>query len=398
MTEKARAKLLMVDDNAINIRILTNLLQDKYDTFSAQNGITALKIVAEELPDLILLDIHMPGMNGFELFSLLKKDKSTKGIPIIFLTGETASTAKIKGLELGAVDYITKPFNRQELLARVHNQIEFITVSKSLLAANLKLRRQQALLDSDLYAAAEIQKTLLPHDLPDIPTLHLSWTFQPCERIGGDIFNVIRLDENHVGIYIIDVCGHGVPAAMITSLVFQYLSPSGGKVKQMTPAAPFYRLSSPVEIIKRIDTEFPFERFNRYFTMVYALLNFRTGCFSYCCAGHPPIIKLSAINDVELLGKGGAFIGMCDMGPQVEEGQGKLLPGERLFFYTDGILEHENRQGEPYGQERFIEVLQKTMATPLQQAVDTVDQQIWKFGNRATLNDDFSLLGVELSL
>lgn len=397
MTDNAKPKILVVDDNPINLKILINLLGNRYETFLAENGAAGFAIAVREQPDLIILDIHMPEMNGFEFFSLLKTNEMTRSLPVIFLTADTENAAKIKGLELGAVDYITKPFNRQEILARIRNQIELILATKSLLAANLELHKQKTLLKNDLQAAAEIQKVLLPNRLPDIPTLNFSWFFEPCQRVGGDIFNVIKLDENHVGIYIIDVCGHGVPAAMITSLVFQYLSPSGGNVRDKKSGSSD-RLISPAELIKGIDKEFPFERFNRYFTMIYMILNFNTGHFTYCCAGHPPIFKLNAANDVELYGKGGAFIGMCDMGPRLEQGQGQLLSGERLFFYTDGIVEHENRVDQPFGQKRLIEVIQSTQAAPLEQAVKGVIQKVRTFADNKTPIDDFSLLGVELLL
>jgi sigma-B regulation protein RsbU (phosphoserine phosphatase) len=184
---------------------------------------------------------------------------------------------------------------------------------------------------------------------------------------------------------------------MITSLVFQYLSPSGGNVRDKKSGSSD-RLISPVELIKGIDKEFPYERFNRYFTMIYMILNFNTGHFTYCCAGHPPIFKLNAANDVELYSKGGAFIGMCDMGPKLKQGQGQLLSGERLFFYTDGIVEHENRVDQPFGQKRLIEVIQSTQAAPLEQAVKSVIQKVRTYADNKTPIDDFSLLGVELLL
>lgn len=395
MSELRKAKVLVVDDNVVLTTLLMDMLNGKYEASMAQSGAVALEMIAESPPDLILLDIHMPGLSGFQVCTRLKGAEATREIPIIFLTADNESTAKIKGLELGAIDYITKPFNRHEVLVRVHNQLELQRTHELLRAANMDLRRHQELLDADLLAGAEIQKALLPSDLSDLSPLNFAWFFQPCERIGGDIFNVIKIDDQHIGVYIIDVCGHGVPAAMIATLVFQYLSPSCCIARSDSIIPSSCCCLSPAEVIRKIDREFPFERFNRYFTMAYMTVDCRSGEYAYCCAGHPPIIKLNGSGQVELLGEGGTFIGVGDLVPQLEEGHGQLLLGERLYFHTDGIVEHENKMGELFGMERLLGAIQASGGKPLPSAVDGVIKEVWQFADSATLRDDFSLLGLE---
>lgn len=397
MQNYPRPKILIVDDVPINRMLLIHVLEIQYDTLTAEDGEKGLEAAIAEQPDLIILDIHMPNMDGFELLERLKADTLTRKIPVIFLTADTETEAKIKGLKLGAVDFITKPFNAEEVLARVHNHIQLDLTAKLLRQANVRLRQQKALLGSGLQAASEIQKALLPNQVIYIPNMRLSWYFQPCERVGGDIFNVIQLDDSHICIYIIDVCGHGIPAAMIASLTFQYLAPSGGNIR-FKDIHGNYQLRSPASVVKDLDSEFPFERFNRYFTMAYAVINFTTGDFSYCCAGHPPLVLLDKAGTVALHGKGGTFVGLGDMGPTVEQGTGTLSSGDRLYFYTDGLIEQESPDEIPFGQERFIAAVQSLRAYSLEKSVEKVIEKIKRYGNGKAYIDDFSLLSLEITL
>jgi len=235
-------KIFIVDDNLINRKLLAEILKkDGYELLEAEDGEEAIELAFKEMPDLILLDIMMPKKDGYEVCAELKGNDRTANIPIIFLSAKTLTEDKIKGLDLGGADYVTKPFDRGEVLARVRAQLKIASLAKEVINANKELLKKQEALDEDLKAAAGIQRSLLPQGPPDADIVDVAWQFMPCEKIGGDIFNIVRLDEIHWGIYMLDVSGHGVPSALVAVSASQILNPQQGLLlqKAITPP-PFY--------------------------------------------------------------------------------------------------------------------------------------------------------------
>ncbi|OIP88864.1 MAG: hypothetical protein AUK55_15485 [Syntrophobacteraceae bacterium CG2_30_61_12] len=381
--------ILIVDDSMVNRKLLSKTLAGLgHEIIEARDGKEALERSFELLPDLILLDIIMPEIEGFEVCSALKADERTADIPIIFLSARSEVKDKIKGLEIGAVDYITKPFDRGEVLARVQNQLKIRALTKDLM-------EKQARLDEDLKAAAGIQGSLLPRKLPDVENLEMVWKFTPCEMIGGDIFNVLRLDESHLGFYILDVSGHGVPSAMVTVSVSQmFQTHSGSLVKRQKGNPPFYEIVQPRHVLQQLDREYPLDRFDKYFTIVYAVLNVHTGHLSYSNAAHPCPVLLHADGTLELLDKGGTIIGLDGAVP-FEEGELDLHRGDKLFLYTDGLTEYQNDEGGFFGQDRFHDLLASLRDRSLSVILDRVYEAMTQFGNRVKLQDDVSILGIE---
>lgn len=385
-------KVLIVDDSVDNRRLLMRALQKSgYDLAEAVNGKEALALTREFLPDIILLDIMMPELDGYQVCAALKSDPATADIPIIFLSAKTDTQDKIKGLEIGGVDYIIKPFDRGEVLARVRTQLKLRSLMKEVLD-------KQKRLDEDLKAAAAIQTCLLPQNIPEIDRYRLAWNFSPCDETGGDIFNILRLDENHIAFYILDVSGHGVPAAMVTVSVSQMLQPySGcltGCVKKKINMMPYYTIVSPQKVMQALDQEYPLERFNKYFTIVYFVIDLPGGMMTYSNAGHPAPLLLHNNGQITSLNKGGTIIGLNGAVP-FEEEKIQLEAGDKIIVFTDGIIEHENKQGEAFGQQRFEEVLKQAASQPVSQILDKVYESVRCFGKNSPVLDDMTLLGLE---
>ena len=381
-------KVLIVDDSIDNRRLLVRTLQKGgYELAEAADGKEALARTREFFPDLILLDIVMPELDGFQVCAALKSDPLTADIPVIFLSAKTETQDKIKGLETGGVDYITKPFDRGEVLARVRTQLKLRSLMKEILD-------KQKHLDEDLKAAAAIQACLLPQRPPELDRLTLAWKFVPCDLTGGDIFNVLHLDEDHLAFYMVDVSGHGVPAAMITVSVSQMLQPQGGCVKKKIDVPPYYEIASPLEVMQALDREYPFERFNKYFTIVYLIVDLSRGSVVYSSAGHPAPLLLHGDGRVDLLEKGGTIIGLNGLVP-FEEEEIQLLPGDKIFLFTDGLLEFENYQGEAFGLLRVRTVLRQVASQPISRILDTAYESIRTFGGNSPVLDDMTLLGFE---
>ncbi len=256
------------------------------------------------------------------------------------------------------------------------------------------LTDKQKHLEEDLKAAATIQKSLLPINLPSWPELEVAWKFMPCDLIGGDIFNVIPLDENHLGFYMLDVSGHGVPAAMVTVSVAQLMTPHSGYLKKRIPYPPFYQILSPSEVLQDLDREYPLERFNKYFTMVYLLLNLDQMKVVYSNAAHPPPLLLHREGGLELLDKGGTIIGFNDMIP-VEQEEKQLRPGDKVILHTDGVVEYFNRENKQFGFERLYDIAQGLQDRPIAKILDCIYDSVLDFGGHAKTQDDISLLGFE---
>jgi sigma-B regulation protein RsbU (phosphoserine phosphatase) len=282
--------------------------------------------------------------------------------------------------------------------------LKYSASEKKLKQLNQELLDKQKRLDADLAAAAQIQKSLLPNSINSAENMAVAWKFEPCEHMGGDIFNMFQLDEDHWAFYILDVSGHGVEAAMITVSVAQFLQPNSGhlfKTKAGKSPKP-HQFRTPVEVLAALDAEFPFERFNNFFTIAYMIINTKTGELRYSNAGHPHSILLRKSGKMELLQKGGPAIGMGDFHPlngqagRFEEGSPQLHPGDKLFVYTDGIVEYQNLSGELYGARRFYETLEAQHGESIHDMIEQSIRSLMNFGNNAKPQDDITLFGLEL--
>jgi len=389
-------KICIVDDNLVNRRLLAGILKKEgYELLEAEDGEAAIDLILRELPDLVLLDIMMPKKDGYQVCEELKGNDRSAHIPIIFLSAKSQVEDKIRGLELGGADYVTKPFDRGEVLARVRTQLNIARLTKEIMKANKELLRRQKRLDEDLEAAAGIQQSLLPQAVPDMKNVAVAWRFMPCESIGGDIFNVVQLDETRWAIYMLDVSGHGVPSALVTVSASQMLQTHRGLLlkKSATPP-PYYEIRSPAEVLNLLDQEYPIERFNKYFTISYLILDLKEGLIHYSNAAHPSPILLHMDGTLELLDEGGTIIGMGGVLP-FEEGRKRVVPGDKLLLYTDGIVEYQDRQGSFYGEERFHGVLKRLRERPISEVIDGVIDAIMDFGDHTPPRDDVTLLGFE---
>jgi sigma-B regulation protein RsbU (phosphoserine phosphatase) len=299
----------------------------------------------------------------------------------------------IKALLEYLADEKEKDINRRLLRDLVS---KYALAEKRLRSLNNELIEKDQRIDIDLKAAAEIQKSLLPQKTFFEENLEIAWKFEPCEHMGGDIFNIFKIDAEHLGIYMLDVSGHGVPAAMVTVSVSQFLQQNSAQLLQNSS------IMAPAEVLNALDKEFPFERFNNFFTITYFIINVKNGDTIYSNAGHPFPILLHKSETLELLKKGGPTVGIGDFDDldngkiKFEEGQLKLKPGDKLFIYTDGIVEYQNDKEEFYGDDRFYNSLKTQKAASVTNMIDQCINSLMEFGNNTNPQDDITLLGLEL--
>ncbi len=282
------------------------------------------------------------------------------------------------------LEFTSRPvtFQDQKMVLVFVYDVTRIEISK------IELEKKQKQIDIDLEKAGEVQKNLLPKNVPDIPSIRADWFFEPCLTVGGDIFNIYRENDSHVSAYMLDVCGHGVSGAMIAVTVKQFLDQL--HVQGLEQGAPF----SPEKILNLLEEEFPFERFDCYFTIAYVQLNVKTGHASYGCAGHVPPVIIGPKNKFEVLDRHGTIIGLGQE-PPLSQYDTQLKSGDKIILYTDGLTDYFGEKGAAENKDHFYNSLMKRTACPADQIVKGVmaDQKALRADRQ--IDDDISLLVIE---
>jgi phosphoserine phosphatase RsbU/P len=380
--------VLVVDDSRVNRRLLHSILaREGFEVREAANGREGIAQAVEEPPGLILLDIDMPVLDGFAVCGALKSDPRTTEVPIVFLSSLDEAAQKVRGLELGAADYVTKPFDRGEVVERVKTQLRLSGLTRSLRAVNHELVRQRERLDEDLHAAAEIQRSLLPRVDGLRGPLEMAWRYRPCTSIGGDIFNALELTAEETAFYVADVAGHGVPSALVSISISHRLSQRWLLGTARCPGEG--ETLGPAEVLARLDHEYPFERFNLYFTISYLALNTMSGRLRYSSAGHPPPLVIRPDGAVERLHAGGPLIGLGEsLG--FDEGEIGLERGDRIVLYTDGVTEAPDRAGVMLGAPGLEDLLTTTRHLPAEAACARLEEILGGRCESISAHDDVS--------
>ena len=254
------------------------------------------------------------------------------------------------------------------------------------------LLKKQNRHQKDLDAAAEIQQSLLPRRFTMSDSLKFAWEFTPCDSIGGDIFNVFPLGPHHVGLYMLDVSGHGVASSLVALSVYNFMhyqrstlvDRSGGHIDIVPPEI----------VLTHLDEEFPFSKFSKFFTIFYMAIDLRSGFARYGNAGHPPPLRITTTGDIEPLPLGGTIIGLNGFHP-FPAGELTFAPGERLILISDGLCDTLDSDGEFFGEQRTLSVLRQQAGRPLADQLTSLRHAAEAFSAGAPPRDDVSMLGVE---
>ena len=352
---------------------------------------TALRMTRSRQPDLLVIDIGLPGRDGLQVCAEIRLGGTAQHTPIVLLSSQFGPEEKMRGLRLGAVGYITKPCDWMEVAAQVCSQLELERVRRDLALANFDLRAKQAQHEAELKAAAAVQKSLLPSlTTQKFEDVSVSWRFLPLDQVGGDLLGYTWLDPDHLAAYVVDVCGHGLPAAMMTAAISISLAPSveAGDGVQVKRRVAF----SPKEMLEKLDREYPIERFDRPFTISYLVLNRKTGEFRCSRAGHPMPIVIRREGQVESLEAGGTLIGLDRLLP-FDEDIGKLNRGDSILLYTDGVTECTNAS-DTYGLERLSSVLRRSPGVSSEALCKNLMADLVRFNGGAEMHDDVTILAL----
>lgn len=328
--------ILIVDDDLDILELLKmNLEPEGYNVRTANDGESAVQSACADPPDIILLDVMMPQKSGFEVIEELKNIEDTKNVPVILVTARGQTEDKVLGLDTGADDYITKPFDLREVTARVEavlgrtRPIKYINPLMSAMGDKFSEEGLQQLA-GHLQAAAAIQNKLLPEQAPSLEGLDIATLLQSSTSVSGDFYDFIPLNETQIGLVLGDVKGNGIPAALLMVMIrtaLRLLCHEGD-----TPASILKRVN---DLVVR-DTEA-----DLFATMVYGILDVTNSTFTYSNGGHCYPFHWKATGEMEDLKTGGMLIGAFEEATFSSD-ICSLSPGDILVFYTDGITETEN--------------------------------------------------------
>lgn len=401
--------LLVVDDSEPNRDALSRrLMRRGYRVATAADGALALEMVERERFDLVLLDVMMPGLNGLEVLQRLRQTYAQAELPVIMATAKDESADVIRALELGANDYVTKPLDFPVVLARVQTQLSLRRSVRQILALEERLRLRNEELEAanaqlsqahdrmrrDLLSAARIQESLLPRERVRVAGWNFAWAFQPCQELAGDALNICPLDENHVGVYVLDVSGHGVAASLLSVTVSRALSPAAGSDSLLRAAGTAgERLTPPAELAERLNQRFPWdEATGQYFTLVYGILDSRSREFHYVSAGHPGGVYVPRNAAPTVLEGAGLPVGL---GTNYEQHTVRLQRGDRLYLYSDGVPDVMDPAGELFGKRRLLETLDRGRSADLEESVVRLQDELRRWGQSTPAHDDVSILAIE---
>lgn len=360
-------KILVVDDSRSQRLILTRLVAASgHVVLEAASGSEALAICAAEEPDFIISDWMMPGMSGLEFCKAFRRMERQGYGYFILLTSKTDKTEVAQGLEIGADDFLTKPVNGAELRARIEAGERILRMEQELKEKNrlvsATLQEIQALYDSinrDLVEAQKLQQSLIRDRHRSFGNSEISLLLRPSGHVGGDLVGFFPINARRIGIFAIDVAGHGIASAMMTARLAGYLS--GASPEQniaLVLSAPGVYDAHPPSVIAAELNRIVIEEMHAdtYFTLAVADVDLISGKAVICQAGHPHPAVQRADGRVEYHGSGGLPIGMFGTATY-DEFRVDLLPGDRLFLMSDGITEAADADGALFGEDGLTQLM-----------------------------------------
>lgn len=386
----AGARILVVDDYDDNRYTLTRYLgRSGYRNITTANdGEEAIARLKADAFDLVLLDLMMPKVDGYQVLSWLKDQPRLRDLPVIMISALNEMGSVVRCIELGAIDYLLKPFNPVLLKARLGATLEKKQLRDQL---NAHLTR----LETELEAARKLQIGMVPHVFPpptaDCP-IDLFAVMEPAHEVGGDLYDFFTTADGRLCFLIGDVSGKGMPAAL-----FMARTKSLIRIATELMRSPDDGPATPADIIGRVNRELAENNDDMMFvTLFFAMLDARTGEISFCNAGHNPPYWLKDSQLAEIDEPRGIILGVR---PEAVHATGRLTlaPGETMFLFTDGVTEASNRAAELFSESRLEGVLRRAGRRSSADVIEAVAAELRGFVGTAQRSDDITMLAVRRS-
>jgi sigma-B regulation protein RsbU (phosphoserine phosphatase) len=363
--------ILIVDDTPTNVELVQSILSaEGFHTLTAADGEGARALCRRRHPDLILLDVVMPGESGYETCARLKSDPATADIPIIFLSALDDVKSKVAGLKIGGVDYIAKPVYGEEVLARVRVHLRIRDTSRALVREHRE--RLEQLRDA--------QQAILVRP-ESCPEAGFAVYYKPLEEAGGDFYDVIPISPDVFAYFAADISGHGVSAAFLTSAVKALLRQYAGPM-----FSPEDTMRSVDSVMRQMLGE------EQYLTACYVRLNRATKRLSVISAGHPPLILVGQSGRAQVVKMDSDPLGVFSSAVLTRKDL-RVSPGDRFFLYSDGLIESGPGGGRRIGLEQLVDACVRHRTAPLAEAATMIASELRPDAGK--VEDDLLLLAVE---
>ncbi|WP_420328577.1 PP2C family protein-serine/threonine phosphatase [Mameliella sp.] len=380
-----------------------------YEVMTADSGHRALEIVRNTPPDLILSDWMMPGMTGLEFCRHFRALSQNGYGYFILLTSKSEKGDIAKGLDAGADDFLTKPVNAHELRARITAGERIVSMERQLSEKNRQvsdaleeLREIHTAIDNDLRQARTIQQSLVPERICEVLTSRVSLLLRPCGHVGGDLVGLFKPGFGRLGLYSIDVSGHGITSAMVTARVAGYLSSTFPEqnVALERRFERFYAMREPAETAQMLNQRLAADPgVEEYLTMAYVAADLASGRMRMVQAGHSPPLLLRADGSHDFIGNGGLPIGLVDE-VSYDQHEFQLRSGDRLLLYSDGFTEAVMKNGEMLGDDGLVEIFRESAR--FGSGPDLLEDMFWRLTQQmesaAKLGDDVSAALLEFDV
>ncbi|MEE9427005.1 MAG: SpoIIE family protein phosphatase [Paracoccaceae bacterium] len=398
-------RVLVVDDSRSQRRILSAYLSRwGFEVLEAASGKEGLVICQSQDIDLVISDWMMPGMNGLDFCKAFREmDRDHYGY-FILLTSKSEKGEVAHGLDVGADDFLTKPVAALELQARIKAAERILNVERELTEKNrlvsdtlAKISVLYNSLEQDLLEARALQQSLVREKFHDFGTAQVSLLLQPCGHVGGDLVGVFPISEKEIGLYSIDVSGHGVASALMTARLAGYLSgksndqnlaicrANDGQITARSPAKAANLINQL--IMEEMETEL-------YFTMMLGHIHLETGRGRFAQCGHPSLMIQRSGGDIENCGSGGFPVGLIDDATW-SDFEIQLTQGDRLLLASDGISECPDKHGKLLDETGLTKILRRNARLRGNSFFETLIRDLTKFADGQPFPDDISAVLLE---
>jgi sigma-B regulation protein RsbU (phosphoserine phosphatase) len=375
--------VLLVDDQPIIGEAVRRMLagEEGLAFHYCKDATAAVEKAAEVGPTVILQDLVMPELDGLELVRRYRADERLRDVPVIVLSTKEDPAVKAEAFALGANDYVVKIPDRLEMVARVRYHSRGFTALLERNEAFTALQKSQQVLANDLATAAHYVRSILPQPVAE-GAIRADWRFIPSASLGGDAFGYHDLDPEHFAVYLLDVCGHGVGAALLSVSALNAIR------SEALPQTDFH---DPAAVLAALNRAFPMERHNdMFFTAWYGVFDRATRRLRWAGGGHPPALLLAADGGRHLLDSDGPLIGAVE-GLEFPAGDVAVPEESRLFVYSDGAFEISRADGSMWPFPEFVTALAGG-ATGVGSPIDALLGRIRELSGQPDFQDDFSML------
>src|SRR5438477_2070675 len=368
-----RQRIVVIDDNANDLAVTRRLLERRgYDVLPAQSGDDGLRVAGETLPDAIIVDYRMPGMDGFEFTRQAKLDPQLRTIPVLMLTGADTAQHIVEGLGAGADDFVTKGADVEIIVARLRALLR-------VKAYQDQLRRMNAQIMRDLQIARRVQEALVPQGTFRGPRVEVRSAYIPSEALSGDFYDYFLLDE-FMYLFVADVSGHGLPAAILVSLLKSYIH---------TEADP---ASSLDQFMSRLNNFLFAVSLPTQFATAQLFRVDQQGSLLYSNAAHPPFLLYQrACGKTLVLEEPSNLLGALP-NMEFEERRLTMSSGDTLFVYTDGLTDRRTESGEFYSIDRVAALLEESRDADLSTVYDSIYNDVSSFPATDDFKDDIAFV------